>query len=163
MYFKVLMEMGHIGAGGSYEVVRHFEAKDAMTLLTKLENFPGLKSKDSGSGIKLIQAVSKEDYEEGKKEQSEGNYHNRLHARYPIDEKCTLESISLDGNVDSSLVAATVDYSNNGIGIKYGHKKLDKGTSLLLSVHSLKIMQKEAKVIWSDFYEGISISGLQWA
>lgn len=162
MYFKVLMEMGHLGAGGAYEIVRYFEAEDALVLLTDLENYPGLKSKDLGTGIKLIQAVSKDDFEEWKKEDSNGFHHGRLYSRYPIGEQCILENRSSNGSIDSSLIAATLDYSKNGIGIKYGHKQLDKGTRLLLSVDSLKIIQKEAKVIWSNFYEGISISGLQW-
>lgn len=162
MYFKVLMEMGRGPTGISYDIVRYFEAEDAITLLTQFENYTGLKPDKFGVGIKLVQAVSKENYKKWKKEQNRGEAHTRLHPRHLLDKKCILENTYLNGLIDSTLTAATVDYSINGIRIKYTHKQIDKGTRLLLSVDSLNIKQKEAKIIWSNFCDGVSSSGLQW-
>jgi hypothetical protein len=58
MYFKLVMEGGHVGAGKSCEMVRYFEGDDIFCVLTKSLHTPRLKKKEFGGGIKLIKEIS---------------------------------------------------------------------------------------------------------
>lgn len=164
MYFKVIMEMGHLGSGKSFEIIRFFEAEDAMMLMSLLANYPALKSKNSMSSVKLIKPISKEEFERGKIKQQAYSYNVRLFPRYPINEKCVIDSSPLSPyrELKIELIATAEDYSKSGASIKYGFNELKKGDSFSVTIKSLNIVKKEAKVAWSSFSNGISMSGLQW-
>ena len=49
MYYKVLMEGGHMGAGKSYDMVRYFKADNIGVVFDILKRFPRMKSKGAGS------------------------------------------------------------------------------------------------------------------
>jgi hypothetical protein len=66
MYFKLVMEAGHIGAGKSCDMVRYFEGDDIFGILAKSRHIPRLKKKESGIGIKLIKEISRGEYIHGK-------------------------------------------------------------------------------------------------
>jgi hypothetical protein len=66
MYFKLVMEAGHIGAGKSCDMVRYFEGDDIFGILARSRHIPRLKKKDSGIGIKLIKEISRREYIYGK-------------------------------------------------------------------------------------------------
>ena len=66
MYFKVIIDSGHIGAGKSYEKVCYVKADSIVNLFTMMKNYPGLKSKESGKGIKMVKSVNEQEYEAGK-------------------------------------------------------------------------------------------------
>jgi hypothetical protein len=55
MYFKVIMEGGHMGAGKSCEMLRYYEAENAMVLFRFLQSYPAVKVKNAGLGIKLVE------------------------------------------------------------------------------------------------------------
>lgn len=77
MFFKLVMEGGHVGAGKSYEMVRYFEADDISCVLDKSLHSPRLKKKESAGGIKLIKEVSWREYIRGKKKERRDPYLNR--------------------------------------------------------------------------------------
>jgi len=66
MYFKLVMEVGHVGAGKSYEMVRYFEGNDIFGVLARSRHTPRLKKKEFGGGVKLIKEISWREYIYGK-------------------------------------------------------------------------------------------------
>jgi hypothetical protein len=66
MYFKLVMEAGHRGAGKSCDLVRYFEGNDIFGFLAKSRYIPQLKKKESGRSIKLIKEISRQGYVHGK-------------------------------------------------------------------------------------------------
>jgi hypothetical protein len=77
MYFKLVMEGGHVGAGKSYEMVRYFEGDDIFSVLAKSLHLPRMKKKEFGEGIKLIQEISWREYIYGKGRERKDPYLNR--------------------------------------------------------------------------------------
>ena len=66
MYFKLVMEGGHVGAGKSYEMVRYFQGDDIFGVLARSRRTPRLKQKERGGSIKLIKEISWGEYLTGK-------------------------------------------------------------------------------------------------
>jgi hypothetical protein len=77
MYFKLVMEAGHVGAGKSYDMVRYFEGDDIFGVLARSLHTPRLKKKGSGGGIKLIKEISWREYTHGKGRERRNPYLNR--------------------------------------------------------------------------------------
>ncbi|MBN1254049.1 MAG: hypothetical protein JXA50_02145 [Deltaproteobacteria bacterium] len=77
MYFKLVMEAGHVGAGKSYEMVRYFQGDDIFGILANSRSIPRLKKKNYGGGIKLIKEISWREYLTGKGKESRDPYLNR--------------------------------------------------------------------------------------
>jgi hypothetical protein len=77
MYFKLVMEGGHVGAGKSHEMVRYFEGKDIFSVLAKSFHTPRMKRKEFGAGIKLIKEISWGEYLTGKGREKRDPYLNR--------------------------------------------------------------------------------------
>ena len=66
MFFKLVMEGGHVGAGKSYDMVRYFEGNDIVCVFTNSLRTPRLKKKQFAGGIKLVKEVSRREYVTGK-------------------------------------------------------------------------------------------------
>ena len=66
MYFKLVMEVGHVGAGKGCDMVRYFEGDDIFGFLAKSRHVPRLKKKGFGDSIKLIKEISRQEYVHGK-------------------------------------------------------------------------------------------------
>jgi hypothetical protein len=77
MYFKLVMEGGHVGAGKSYEMVRYFDGDDIFGVLARSVHTPRLKKKEFGSGIKLIKEISRREYITGKGREKKDPYLTR--------------------------------------------------------------------------------------
>jgi hypothetical protein len=77
MYFKLVMEAGHVGAGKSFDMVRYFEGDDIFGVLARSRRTPRLKKKESGGGIKLIKEISWREYMHGKGQERSNPYLNR--------------------------------------------------------------------------------------
>jgi len=77
MYFKLVMEAGHVGAGKSCDMVRYFEGDDLFGVLARSRRIPRLKKKESGNGIKLIKEISRREYISGKGRARRNPYFNR--------------------------------------------------------------------------------------
>jgi hypothetical protein len=76
MFFKLILEGGHLGAGKSYDIVRYLRGKDIVSVLSWAFSIPRAKKKDSGKGIKLIKEISKTEYLVGKKREKTDPYLN---------------------------------------------------------------------------------------
>ena len=76
MFFKLILESGHVGAGKSYEVVRYLEGRDIISVLFSASRFPRVKKKGSRKGIKLIQEVTRREYLQGRRREREDPYLN---------------------------------------------------------------------------------------
>jgi hypothetical protein len=77
MYFKLVMEGGHAGAGKSYDMVRYFEGDDIFCVLARSLHTPRLKKKAFGGGIKLIKEISRREYTHGKGRERRNPYLSR--------------------------------------------------------------------------------------
>jgi hypothetical protein len=76
MFFKLILESGHVGAGKSYEVVRYLEGKDIFSVLYSASRFPRVKKKGSRKGIKLIQEITRWEYLRGRQRERQDPYLN---------------------------------------------------------------------------------------
>jgi hypothetical protein len=65
MYFKLILENGHVGAGKSLEIVRYFRGENLVDMFDIAARVPRVKGKSSGTGVKLVQSVSKDEYNKG--------------------------------------------------------------------------------------------------
>ena len=63
MYYKVILQFGHVGAGKSFEVVRYFKSDDVNALLSRLREQPCLKDKSTLKSISLVEEISAREYE----------------------------------------------------------------------------------------------------
>ena len=77
MYYKVLMEGGHMGAGNSYDMCRYFSVSNVGMIFDLLKRMPRLKSKGSGSSVKLIEPISREEYKIGRSSEERDPYLTR--------------------------------------------------------------------------------------
>lgn len=80
MFFKLILEGGHLGAGKSYDMVRYFKGTDLISVMDSALKTPRVKKKESGQGIKLIQPISEKEYLLGKTREANDPYlsHRRL-------------------------------------------------------------------------------------
>ena len=67
MYYKIIMEQGHMGAGKSFEMVRYLEADGLETLINRLRYFPASKAKGAGKSLKLLKSITREEFLMGKR------------------------------------------------------------------------------------------------
>ncbi|MBE9536860.1 MAG: PilZ domain-containing protein [Proteobacteria bacterium] len=159
MYFKVLLEGGHVGAGKSFEMVRYFEAENAIVLLKYLESYPALKSKSRGGGITLVKPVSKDEYLAKKDLETNDPYKKRQHVRFDIHEKFILESVSKSLKIEGM----TFEYSGGGIGLKYSGKSFRVGEVFFLTVEALGLRRKKVRIAWCrSLKDGCNVAGLKW-
>ncbi len=77
MYYRVLMEGGHMGAGKSYDMVRYFQADSLLSIFDILSHLPRLKTKGAGKAVKQIEPVSKREYVEGRDDEARDPYLTR--------------------------------------------------------------------------------------
>jgi hypothetical protein len=76
MFFKLILESGHVGAGKSYDMVRYLEGRDIFSVLFSASHFPRVKKKRYRKGIKLIQEITKREYLQGRIREREDPYLN---------------------------------------------------------------------------------------
>ena len=77
MYFKLVMEAGHVGAGKSCDMVRYFEGDDIFGVFARSRRIPRLKKKESGTSIKLIKEISRQEYIYGKGREGRNPFHSQ--------------------------------------------------------------------------------------
>ena len=74
MYFKLVLESGHVGAGKSLETVRYFRGENPVDMFNVAARVPRVKGKNSGTGVKMVQSVSRDEYLKGIKQTSFDRY-----------------------------------------------------------------------------------------
>jgi len=62
MFYKVITECGHLGAGKGFERVWFLKGTDPITMLQMVRKLPRVKRKETSLGIKLIKKISREEY-----------------------------------------------------------------------------------------------------
>jgi hypothetical protein len=67
MFFKLILEAGHVGAGKSYDMVRYFKGKDILSVMESALKTPRVKKKEGGRSIKLIAPITESEYVSGKR------------------------------------------------------------------------------------------------
>jgi hypothetical protein len=77
MFFKLILEGGHVGAGKSYDMVRYFRGTDIISVMDSAMKTPRAKKKEGGQGIKLIEPISEKEYVRGKTNEADDPYLNR--------------------------------------------------------------------------------------
>ena len=77
MFFKLILEAGHVGAGKSYDMVRYFRAKDIVSVMESALKTPRVKKKEGGRCIKLITPITEREYLEGKRTEAKNPYLSR--------------------------------------------------------------------------------------
>jgi hypothetical protein len=65
MFFKLVLENGHVGAGSSLETVRYFTAQNPVEMFTIASRIPRVKGKGNSTGVKLVERISREEFEKG--------------------------------------------------------------------------------------------------
>lgn len=65
MYYKVIMECGHIGAGNNHEKIWFIKGRDPVSVLKTATRLPGVKKKHTLNSVKLIQEITRDDYRNG--------------------------------------------------------------------------------------------------
>jgi len=98
MFFKLILESGHVGAGKSYEMVRYLEGRDIFSVLFFASHFPRVKKKGTRKGIKLIQEINRREYLQGRMRERGDPYLN-THRR---------KAKGTSRNVTSSLALGSV-------------------------------------------------------
>lgn len=81
MFFKLILESGHVGAGKSYDMVRYIEGKDIFSVLSTASRFPRVKKKGNRKGIKLIQEITRREYLQGRMRERDDPYLNTRRRR----------------------------------------------------------------------------------
>jgi hypothetical protein len=76
MFFKLILESGHMGAGKSYDMVRYLQGSDIFSVLFSASHLPRVKKKGNRKGIKLIQEISRREYLQGRMQEREDPYLN---------------------------------------------------------------------------------------
>ena len=88
MYYKAIIECGHMGAGKSLDTVRYFRAENPVDLFSVAARIPRTKGKAQGTGVKLLEKITREEYEKGRQETSSNPYlqtrKNRFANRKPL-------------------------------------------------------------------------------
>jgi hypothetical protein len=86
MFFKLILESGHVGAGKSYDMVRYLQGSNIFSVLSLASHLPRVKKKGNRKGIKLIQEISRREYLQGRMREREDPYlstHRRKAKRTP--------------------------------------------------------------------------------
>lgn len=74
MYYKLILESGHIGAGKSIETVRYFRGENTVDIFGIASRIPRVKGKNRCTGVKLVQSVSRDEYLKGIKNSGGDSY-----------------------------------------------------------------------------------------
>jgi hypothetical protein len=77
MYYKMVIEGGHVGAGKSLDTVRYFKGENPVDMFSMAARMPRSKGKETGIGVKLVQNVSRDEYLEGIRQMESDRYLNR--------------------------------------------------------------------------------------
>lgn len=160
--FKVVMEGGHMGSGKSCEFVRYFEAEDAMDLFGLLKAFPGLKNKDSASGISMVKAIYEAEFERGQSAEQEDPYYSRRSKRSRNVAECIIKPIdSHSGN--GKIIGRIRECSKDGFSARYKGLELTSGIKCLVSISDLGKNNKKAELVWTLAISDDSfLSGFKW-
>jgi len=73
MYFRVIVECGHVGAGKSFEAVRYWQAKSTTHALSSASGLPRAKRKNL-TVVKSVVPITRREYDLGLREEASNPY-----------------------------------------------------------------------------------------
>jgi hypothetical protein len=73
----MVIDNGHVGAGKSLETVRYFRGDSSVDMFSIAARIPRSKGKDRGTGVKLVQTVSRDEYLKGIKREVSDPFLNK--------------------------------------------------------------------------------------
>ena len=65
MFYKAIVECGHMGAGNSFEKIWFINGRDPIAVLERAKRFPRVKRKETSLAIKMIKRITREEYLDG--------------------------------------------------------------------------------------------------
>lgn len=65
MFYKIIIECGHMGAGNGLERIWFIKGENPLVVLQKARKLPRVKRKETSLAIKLIKEISREEYMSG--------------------------------------------------------------------------------------------------
>ncbi len=65
MFYKIIVECGHMGAGNSFDRVLFIKGENPLIVLQRARTMPQVKRKETSLAVKLIKEISKEEYVNG--------------------------------------------------------------------------------------------------
>ncbi len=65
MFYKVILEYGHLGAGRGFEVTRFLKADGPLHAFDMVRGLPRVKKKKRLLGLKLLKEVTEAEYMKG--------------------------------------------------------------------------------------------------
>lgn len=65
MFYKLIIECGHMGAGNGFERVWFVKGSNPLAILQRARTMPGVKRKETSLAIKLIKEITREEYING--------------------------------------------------------------------------------------------------
>lgn len=71
MFYKIIIECGHMGAGNGFERVWFIKGENPVEVLQKARRLPRVKRKETSLAVKMIQEISREEYVNGMSSYSE--------------------------------------------------------------------------------------------
>ncbi len=71
MFYKVIVEYGHLGAGRGFEMTRFVKGRDPLHVFEILRTMPRVKKKTSLRSVKLLKEVTEAEYLSGRKHMKE--------------------------------------------------------------------------------------------
>jgi len=162
MFYKVIIETGHRRGEKNFQIVRYLKADNSVHLFDMLEGEPGMTSGEFGYAITMVKAISKQEYEEGRKEEQRNPVYLREHVRFKINKKCLLRVIEASGDDISLIEGQTNDISAGGLGINYCGGVLKPGDRVKVTIEPLHVIEKVAEVVWAHSNDSNQIAGLRW-
>ena len=162
MYFRVLIETEFQRGGSTFEIIRYVEAENTVALFNELETIPSLNAKELGYAVTTVQAISKEEFEEGKEAEARDPRKLRVHARFIVKEKCVLAPLFANSGFSDPVEGETIDISSGGLGVSYPGEPIPVGREVRVTIQSLDIEGKAGRIVWSFNQNGVSKSGLSW-
>jgi len=79
MFYKIVIECGHVGAGKGFDVVRYFQGENLPDVMTVVRKMPRVKAKRTSKAIKLIKSITEKEYRAGLNIQDTNPYLATVH------------------------------------------------------------------------------------
>lgn len=117
MFFKLILESGHVGAGKSYDMVRYLEGRDIFSVLFTASRFPRVKKKGTRKGIRLIQEITRREYLQGRMREREDPYLNTRRRRAKRIRRKMSSPLALARVIRGKRNGEDQHYSRHGHGV----------------------------------------------
>ncbi|HHL39385.1 MAG TPA: hypothetical protein ENJ37_02655 [Deltaproteobacteria bacterium] len=67
MFYKVIVEHGHMGSGKGCEITRYIKGTDPVNAMLRARSKPRVKRRDTMLSIKLLEEITEDEYRRGRR------------------------------------------------------------------------------------------------